>query len=190
MTLDLDALEAQRRACVPEATIFGATPELRDLVIKQVPALMQEIREGAARERTLALERNRARDNFQGRVVDWLRACFKSTTATNQMERGNRLLEETLELLQATGYPRERVAELTTYVYGRPVGEPHQEAGAVMVTLAAFCWTAGVDMREAGERELDRVSTPAMVERLRAKDASQVPGSALPGQLEEGERHE
>lgn len=118
---------------------------------------------------------------FQDRVSNWLRVCFKNTTATSQQERGDRFLEEALEMLQSVGYPKERIPALVEYVYSRPPGEPFQEVGGVMTTLAAFCWRADVDMHIAAETELARVSTPAMIARLRAKDDASDPASPLPG---------
>jgi hypothetical protein len=119
-------------------------------------------------------------DTFQERVKTWLHACFDNTIATDQLERGDRFLEEVLELLQSNGYPPERIAELASYVYGRPVGEPSQEAGAVMVTLAAYGWTAGIDIHAAGETELARISTPEVMRKIKAKQASKPHGQALP----------
>lgn len=117
---------------------------------------------------------------FQARVRAWLLRCFSPAVAADQLERGDRLLEEVLELLQSKGYPRERVAELVQYVYDRPVGEPSQEVGGVMITLASFCSTAGIDMHEAGEAELARILRPDVMENIRAKQASKPAGSALP----------
>jgi hypothetical protein len=117
---------------------------------------------------------------FQDRVAPWLRACFGPTIAADQLERGDRLLEEVLELLQSGAYPPERVAALTAYVWGRPVGEPSQEAGGVLVTLAAYCLALGIDMHEAGEVELARINVPENVAKIRAKQAAKPAGSALP----------
>jgi hypothetical protein len=110
--------------------------------------------------------------SFQARVSDWLLECFGARIADDQQERGDRLLEEVLELLQAHGYDRTRVATLTDYVYGRPIGEPDQEAGGVMVTLAAFCRTAKLDMHQAGERELARILQPEVKDAIRRKQES------------------
>lgn len=118
---------------------------------------------------------------FQARVQPWMMACFGAEIAGDKLERGDRLLEEVLELLQSGDYPPERVAALTAYVYGRPVGEPSQEVGGVMVTLAAYCLAHGLDMHEAAEVELSRIWTK--VETIRAKQAAKPKGSALPVQV-------
>jgi hypothetical protein len=48
----------------------------------------------------------------------------------------------------------------------------------VLVTLAALSNTVGIDMDEAGERELDR--NWSRIDKIRAKQASKPQGSALP----------
>lgn len=120
------------------------------------------------------------RPSFQDRAAPWMQDCFGSEVAADRLERGDRHLEEVLELLQSGGYPPERVAALTTYVYARPAGEPAQEVGGVMLTLAAYCNAHGLDMHAAGDAELARVSTPEMIARIRAKQAAKPHGSALP----------
>lgn len=116
--------------------------------------------------------------SFQHRVATWMQACFGPEISADRLERGDRLLEEVLELLQSGGYPAERVVALRDYVYARPVGEPAQETGGVMLTLAAYCDAHGIDMKQAAEIELARVWTK--VEQIRAKQAAKPTGSALP----------
>jgi len=60
------------------------------------------------------------------------------------------------------------------------VGEPVQEAGGVMVTLAALCLASGLDMHGAGETELARISAPELVAKIRAKQAAKPKHSPLP----------
>lgn len=38
-----------------------------------------------------------------------------------------------------------------------------------MVTLAGYCWVAGLDMHAAGEAELARISQPEVMAKIRAK---------------------
>lgn len=116
--------------------------------------------------------------SLQDRVQPWMMACFGPEIAADKLERGDRLLEEVIELLQATDYPRERIRALEDYVYSRPQGEINQEVGGVMITLAAHCLAHGVDMHQAGETELARIWTK--VEAIRAKQAAKPTGSALP----------
>jgi hypothetical protein len=108
--------------------------------------------------------------SFQQRVQPWMLETFDMETCRDVRERGDRLLEETLELLQSHGYDPARVATLRDYVFGRPIGEPKQEVGGVMVTLAAYCLATDLDMHDAGEAELARIWTKVDV--IRQKQAS------------------
>lgn len=115
---------------------------------------------------------------FQGDVKPWLLACFGEKIANDRTERNHRFLEEALELVQATGCTRSEAHQLVDYVFNRPVGEPVQEAGGVMVTLAALCLAHDMDMHKAGDIELARIWTK--VEQIRAKQAAKPRHSPLP----------
>jgi hypothetical protein len=117
-------------------------------------------------------------DSFQGRVQPWMMACFGAEISADGAERNHRLLEESLELVQACGCTASDAHQLVEYVYGRPVGERAQEVGGVMVTLAALCLAQGLDMHTAGETELARIWTK--VEAIRAKQAAKPKHSPLP----------
>lgn len=117
---------------------------------------------------------------FQERVRPWMLQCFGPVIPFDKVERGDRFLEEALELLQSGGYDPARVPALVAYVWGRPVGEPSQEVGGVMVTLAAYCNAFDLDMEAASETELDRILRPEVIEKIRAKQATKPCGSALP----------
>jgi hypothetical protein len=126
---------------------------------------------------------------FQQRVGDWMDKCFKRSLYSDMVERGDRFLEEAIEMLQAHDYPRERIPTLVDYVYNRPKGESAQEVGGVMITLAGFCHIAGHDMQAEGERELARINRPEVMKKIRAKQEaknalhfdSPLPGSVAPG---------
>ncbi|WP_258400944.1 hypothetical protein [Cupriavidus phytorum] len=115
---------------------------------------------------------------FQARVQPWMLACFGAEIAGDKQERNHRFLEEALELVQACGATASEAHQLVDYVYGRPVGDKGQEAGGVIVTLAALCHAQGLDMHAAGETELARIWT--MVEKIRAKQAAKPKHSPLP----------
>lgn len=117
-------------------------------------------------------------DSFQGRVQPWMMACFGAEIAADGAERNHRFLEESLELVQASGCTASEAHQLVDYVFGRPVGERAQEVGGVMVTLAALCLAQGLDMHAAGETELARIWTK--VEAIRAKQAAKPKHSPLP----------
>jgi len=115
---------------------------------------------------------------FQSRVRSWMLECFGAEIATDVLERNHRFLEEALELVQACGCTASEAHQLVDYTFGRPAGEPAQEAGGVMVTLAALCLANGLDMHTAGETELARIWTK--VEQIRAKQAAKPKHSPLP----------
>lgn len=117
-------------------------------------------------------------DSFQSRVEPWLLACFGETIAGDKVERNHRFLEEALELVQSCGCTQSEAHQLVDYVFSRPVGDPPQETGGVMVTLAALCRAQGLNMHEAGDVELARIWTK--VEAIRAKQAAKPKHSPLP----------
>lgn len=118
---------------------------------------------------------------FQQRVQPWLLACFGEMIAGDREERNHRFLEEALELVQACGCSASEAHQLVDYVYGRPVGELHQEIGGVMVTLAALCLAHDADMHAAGWVELNRIW--GKVDQIRAKQAAKPKHSPLPAAL-------
>ncbi|MFN3732209.1 hypothetical protein [Comamonas testosteroni] len=115
---------------------------------------------------------------FQQRVQPWMMACFGPEISADRIERNHRFLEESLELVQSCGCTASEAHQLVDYVFGRPVGEPAQETGGVMVTLAALCLASGLDMHACGETELARIWTK--VEAIRTKQAAKPKHSPLP----------
>lgn len=112
---------------------------------------------------------------FQQRVAPWMARCFGTLISRDSVERNHRFLEESLELVQSLGCTASEAHQLVDYVFSRPIGEPNQETGGVMVTLAA-----GIDMHDAGETELERINEPMMIAKIRAKQATKPPHSPLP----------
>jgi NTP pyrophosphatase (non-canonical NTP hydrolase) len=119
---------------------------------------------------------------LQSRVAPWMQACFGAEIAADTVERRHRFVEEALELLQAMGGTKHEAIQLVDYVFSREKGEPHQEIGGVMITLAALCLAAGLDMHKAGEDELARIWTKVDV--IRAKQAAKPKHSVLPVAVE------
>ncbi|WP_063897253.1 hypothetical protein [Burkholderia ubonensis] len=115
---------------------------------------------------------------FQSRVQPWLLECFGAEIASDRAERNHRFLEEALELVQACGCTASDAHQLVDYTFSRPLGEPTQEIGGVMVTLAALSLANGLDMYAAAEAELARVWTK--IEQIRAKQAAKPRHSPLP----------
>lgn len=115
---------------------------------------------------------------YQERVEQWLKACFPPLVATNVAERTHRFLEEALELAQANGCTQDDAIALVNYVFSRPTGDPNQEVGGVLVTLASLCSASAINMDDAGEIELSR--NWDRIEKIRAKQNSKPRGSPLP----------
>ncbi len=113
---------------------------------------------------------------FQNRANLWFQECFGPEISADTAERGCRFLEEALELVQSTHMSKAGALALVDYVYSRPEGDPPQEAGQVMVTLAALCLAHNMNMHQQGELELDRIFRPEVMEAIRAKQASKPKG--------------
>lgn len=122
--------------------------------------------------------------SYQSRVWAWLVLCLGTERAQELRERLIRFIEEALELVQSLGLSRDDVLALVEYVYGRPAGDPPQEVGGVAVTLAGLCQAHGLDMDECAEKELARVLSPGVIEKVRLKQAEK--DVALAGLLEGG----
>lgn len=108
----------------------------------------------------------------------WLEECFGETISKDKVERNHRFLEEALELVQSLGCTREEAHQLVDYTFDRPVGEPYQEVGGSMTTLAALCSANGFNMMELGEIELERMYEK--IEVIRAKQAAKPKHSPCP----------
>lgn len=118
---------------------------------------------------------------FQSKVAEWLHLCFGDVIALDKKERCYRFQEEANELTQSMGLTREEAHSLVDYTWDRPIGEPHQELGGVMVTLAALCYASEMDMEAGGFVELARIMQPDVIERIRQKQKTKPHQSALPG---------
>lgn len=94
---------------------------------------------------------------LQDRIAVWMEACFGPEISGDREERNYRFIEESLELVQALGATAEDCHTMVDYVFGRPLGEPHQAVGGVVITLGALCIANSLSMHQAGEDELNRV---------------------------------
>ena len=94
-------------------------------------------------------------------------------------DRSMRFFEEAIELAQATGLTKAQAMELVDYVYARPIGEPHIEAGDVLFTLAGLASVNDVCLRKAASDVNTRAELNA--EKIAAKRKKRpTDGSALP----------
>jgi NTP pyrophosphatase (non-canonical NTP hydrolase) len=118
---------------------------------------------------------------LQTRVKAWTDICFGRAISSDTLERADRFTEEALELAQTTPeFTRERAHALVDYVFDRPTGNPVQEVGGVMITLAALCNANNINLNGAANTEMKRISNPLIMQKIRAKQAAKPTGSALP----------
>lgn len=164
---DLEATcQKQRQHVADLLNAIESNGKIGSAIIQKLQARVAELEGGAKVE------------SFQSRCQPWLLECFGAEIAADKTERNHRFLEETLELVQSLGCTQSEALQLVDYVYSRPVGDPPQECGGVMVTLAALCLANSLDVHECGEIELARVWTK--VEQIRAKQAAKPRNSPLP----------
>jgi hypothetical protein len=117
-------------------------------------------------------------ETFQSRLNKWMQVCFGKEISSDITERNHRFIEEALELVQSTGITKGECYQLVDYVFDRPVGDPFQEVGGVIVTLSALCNAMGLSVNDAGEAELKRIWTK--VDKIREKQANKPKHSPLP----------
>jgi len=117
-------------------------------------------------------------ERYQNAVGKWMLACFSDEITSDILERNHRFLEEALELVQSLECTKSEAHQLVDYVFNRPVGEPKQELGGVMVTLAALSNTWGMQMELEGLEELKRIWK--RIPEIRAKQAAKPKYSPLP----------
>lgn len=117
---------------------------------------------------------------FQDRVLAQMcEIC--ADDPTDLEERRDRHAEEDAELLQSLGLSREAHHRIVDYVHDRPVGDPGQELGGTMHTLAGLAALACLDMVACGEVEFDRVGRPEITAKIRRKRANRHGRGPLPG---------
>ena len=107
------------------------------------------------------------RHDFQKRATTWAIDCFGQDAVDDLTERRHRFLEEVFELDQSAGGSVSEIIQLALYVYNREVGEPNQELGGVLNTLALLATRLKLNMINAAELELQRVLP--LTEKIRGK---------------------
>lgn len=115
---------------------------------------------------------------FQRGVGSWLITCFGMEIAEDRTERNHRFLEEALELVQSTGCTASEAHQLVDYVFNRPVGDPPQEVGGAVVTLAALCFAHDLNLSDCARTELTRIH--GKISQIREKQANKPKHSPLP----------
>lgn len=58
---------------------------------------------------------------------------------------------------------------MVDYVFQRPIGEKEQEAAGTMISLSALCNAHGINIHNATQDELQRITDKSMIEKIREK---------------------
>lgn len=109
---------------------------------------------------------------FQTRINAWMLRCFGKAIRDDKVERNYRFFEEAGELVQALGMTEQEAIDMVRYTWSRPIGSAPQEVGGVMVTLASLCNVHEISIDKEMWREENRISQPAMIEKIRQKQAT------------------
>lgn len=106
------------------------------------------------------------------RVRSWLTKVFGKASLKDVEERGLRFGEEALELIQSLGITQHQAEALVKQVFAKPPGEPRQELGGALVTLASLCVVTGLEAEDAYRTEFMRCERPEIMEKIRQKHAT------------------
>ena len=106
------------------------------------------------------------------RVRNWLAEVFGKPALFDVEERGLRFGEEALELIQSLGVTREQALALVKQVFDKEPGEPRQELGGTLVTLASLCAVTELNATDAYETEFARCEQPEIIDKIKRKHAT------------------
>ncbi len=109
---------------------------------------------------------------FQQLATEWAIECFGKEHCENIDIRSSRFLEEALELCQSLNMTPAQAHNVVEYVYGRTKGEPRQEIGGTMMTLAVLASAMGFEIELAAADELARAWIK--IDKIREKDAAKL----------------
>lgn len=96
---------------------------------------------------------------FQWVAHRWAVSVFGGDHVKDSKVRAARHAEEAIELAQAFDVSKEDMQKVLDIVYSRPPGDPEQEAGGSLMTLAVLCESHDWNMNGLGRRELVRVTS-------------------------------
>lgn len=102
-------------------------------------------------------------------TVNWQKLVFGDRVVTPHV-RTLRLLEETLELCQCERVTEEEVQKITRQVYDKPVGNPYNELGGVMICCAIYAGISGWTLEDAFWHEFTRIMDPKIMDKVRTRN--------------------
>lgn len=105
------------------------------------------------------------------RVRNWIVRAFGEAILLNRAERAARVLEEAAELAQAEGVTPEWARRIVERCYSRPKGVAAQELAQLMVVVLGHSAAAGIDVEAVTIAEIERIEQPAVIARIRLKQA-------------------
>jgi hypothetical protein len=137
--------------------VVGEIPELktakhhdRIIEVETLPEALRLTKE--------LLEQNQEHKASEQEIVgDWALRCFGSRSFNSLPERARRVLEEAIELAQASGLSIEDGLNLMQYVYRRPIGELSQELAGVGSTLLVLAESQKIDLKAVISADIQRV---------------------------------
>ncbi|WP_166293452.1 hypothetical protein [Bradyrhizobium sp. 2S1] len=88
---------------------------------------------------------------FQGRVAEWMKACFSIDVCRDGIERNHRFLEESLELVQSLGCTASEAHQLVDYVL-----TPGEALSAAKAEIARYASQVADLEEECDRRYLPR----------------------------------
>lgn len=104
---------------------------------------------------------------FQRLIAKWGDSCFGPEANRDVRIRRNVALEESVELFQALEGTEEEAVEILRRTFARPKGDPQQEIGGVLVTIALLAEARGESIETLALTELRRCEDN--VDKIRAK---------------------
>lgn len=182
--------KAQERRDAFEEAAREIQHQARSMRLAGIPCDANEIKASTAlslaatiRARATApaeTEKPETGEAFQARALTLFEAAI-GDDPSDLPERVARFAEEALELAQALHMTEDDARRVLEYVFGRPRGEPAQEFGGTLATLAVLASYAGEDLMRCGEADIARWADPAFIARLRMKRAGRHGRGPLPG---------
>ncbi|NJM13393.1 MAG: hypothetical protein HC889_17345 [Synechococcaceae cyanobacterium SM1_2_3] len=95
--------------------------------------------------------------DLQKQMRAWVTCNFGTALMVDPVERAARVLEEAVELAQASGVPCDRCHRLVDRSFSRPTGEIQIEAAQVGVAILTFCEMLQVDFNVIVGTEIERI---------------------------------